>query len=54
MKHCRWFATLSKTDRSAKGKQIEVITVNDASFDECSESSPDVFVIAEHFRPDAP
>lgn len=33
------------------GRRIEVITVNDASFDECSESGVDVFVVSQHFTP---
>ncbi len=36
------------------GKQIEVITVNDVSFEECSETSFDVFVVSQHFSPVAP
>jgi hypothetical protein len=30
------------------GKVIEVLTMNDASYEECSESGVDVFVVAQH------
>jgi hypothetical protein len=38
------------TDKS--GNKIEVITVNDASADECSMSGVNVYVISKHLGPD--
>jgi hypothetical protein len=33
------------------GRDIETITVNDASNDECSESRVDVYVVSQHLGP---
>jgi hypothetical protein len=43
-----WHQVYDITFKKTSGEKIEVIVVHDASFEECSMTEPDVYIVSKH------